>query len=161
MNNYTNKKYSTLAKYILLIILITILMIVVVIRFDELWGMVEKVVEVLNPVIWGGVLAFLMNPVMKKIEGFLYRFIFKKRIHKKTVRAISLSLTCILTITVVGGLLYVVIPEILDSITTIFDNITLWVAQLTDWVTKLFKNNEEIQAKLINAINTYSSDLNA
>ena len=161
MNNYSNKKYSTLAKYILLIITITLLMIVVVLKFDTFWAMTQKVINVLMPVIWGLVLAFLMNPIMKQLERFLYHFIFKQRKHKKTVRAISLSLTCILSVTVVVGLLYIVIPEILDSITTIFDNISLWVDQLTKWVTELFKDNEEIQKRLINAINTYSSDISA
>ncbi|MBE6836410.1 MAG: AI-2E family transporter [Ruminococcus sp.] len=159
MNNYNNKKYSTLAKYILVIIAIAILMIVFVWKFSSFWNMAEKIIGVLMPVIWGGVLAFLMNPVMKQIERFLYRFIFKQKNHKKAVRAISLSLTCVFSITIVGGLLYVVIPEILNSITTIFDNISLWVEQLTEWVQKLFKNNEEIQKRLIAAINTYSSDV--
>ena len=161
MNNYSNKKYSTLAKYILLIITITLLMIVVVWKFDTFWAMTQKVINVLMPVIWGLVLAFLMNPIMKQLERFLYHFIFKQRKRKKTVRAISLSLTCILSVTVVVGLLYIVIPEILDSITTIFDNISLWVDQLTKWVTELFMDNEEIQKRLIKAINTYSSDISA
>lgn len=161
MNNYTSKKYSTLVKYILLIIAISLLMIVFVWKFDRFMAMIGKLIDVLMPVIWGGVLAFLMNPVMKQIERFLYHFIFKKRNHQKTVRAISLSLTCIFTITIVGGLLYIIIPEILASITTIFDNISLWVDQLTKWVTELFKDNEDIQKKLINTINTYSSDISA
>ena len=82
MNNYSNKKYSTLAKYILLIITITLLMIVVVWKFDTFWAMTQKVINVLMPVIWGLVLAFLMNPIMKQLERFLYHFIFKQRKRK-------------------------------------------------------------------------------
>lgn len=161
MNYYSNKRYVTLVKYILMVIAITLLMIVFLFNFGKFAAMFKKVIEVLMPVIWGGVLAFLMNPIMKNLERFLYRFIFKKRRHKKTVRAISLTLTCILTVAVVTGLFYIVIPEIINSITTIFGNISLWVEQLTEWVTKLFKNNKEIQDKLISVINDYSSDFSS
>lgn len=161
MQNYTNKKYNILTKYILLIIAITVLMIVVVWKFDVIMQFTDKFIAVFMPVIWGLVLAFLMNPVMKQLERFLYHFIFKQRKHKKTVRAISLTLTCIFTVTVVGGLFYIVIPEVLNSITTIFDNITLWVEQLTNWVKELFKDNQKIQDKLISVINSYSSDFSS
>lgn len=160
MNNYTNKKYNTLVKYILLIVAISLLMVVVVWKFSAIRNTANEIIDVLMPVIWGCVLAFLMNPLMKKIEKFLYRFVFKKKNPSKAVRGISLTVTCIFFIAIVAGLIYVVVPEILNSVSTIFDNIALWISQITDWVARLFKNNEEIQQKLISKINTYSNDIN-
>lgn len=161
MNNYTNKKYNTIVKYALLVVGLSLLMIVTVLKMNSIMNAVDKILAVLSPVIWGCVIAFLLNPIMKQLERFFFRFIFKKQNHKKFVRFISLSLSCILFVAIISGLLYIVIPEIINSITTIFENIAVWVEQLTGWVTKLFKNNKDIQDKLISKINTYSNDFSA
>lgn len=159
MKLYTNKRYNTIAKYVLLIIAITMLMILAIINIRGIKASVGELLRVLSPVIWGFVIAFLLNPIMKNLEKFLYRYIFKKKSRSKLVRTISITVTCIVFVTMIAGLLYVVIPELINSVTTIFDNITIWAEQISTWITKLFKNNAKIQDALLKKLNDYTKDL--
>lgn len=159
MKLYTNKRYNTLAKYVLLIIAITMLMILAIINIRGIKAYLGELLRVLSPVIWGFVIAFLLNPVMKNLEKFMYRYIFKKKSRSKLVRTISITVTCIVFVAMIAGLLYVVIPELINSVTTIFDNITIWAEQISTWITKLFKNNAKIQDALLKKLSDYTKDL--
>lgn len=159
MKLYTNKRYNTLAKYVLLIIAITMLMILAIINIRGIKASLGELLRVLSPVIWGFVIAFLLNPIMKNLEKFMYRYIFKKKSRSKLVRTISITVTCIVFVTMIAGLLYVIIPELINSVTTIFDNITIWAEQISTWITKLFKNNTKIQDALLKKLNDYTKDL--
>lgn len=161
MKHYTNKKYNTIAKYALLVIAASLLMVITIFRFGTLLRIFNEIIRVLMPAIWGFVLAFLLNPIMKTLERFMYKYIFKKKKRSKLVRTISVALTCLIFVALVVGLLYVVIPELVRSITTIFDNISGWADQISNWITKLFKNNEEIQQTLIDKLKVYTNDLTA
>lgn len=161
MRHYTNKKYNTIAKYALLVIAASLLMVILIFRFGTLLNILGKIMQVLMPVIWGFVLAFLLNPIMKNLEKFMYKYMFKKKKRSKLVRAVSVTLTCIIFVTLLTGLLYVVIPELVRSVTTIFENITDWAAQISNWITKLFKDNEELQHKLQDKLSSYTNDLTA
>lgn len=161
MRHYTNKKYNTIAKYALLVIAASLLMVILIFRFGTLLNILGKIMQVLMPVIWGFVLAFLLNPITKTLEKFMYKYMFKKKKRSKLVRAVSVTLTCIIFVTLLTGLLYVVIPELVRSVTTIFENITDWAAQISNWITKLFKDNEELQHKLQDKLSSYTNDLTA
>lgn len=159
MNKLTSKNHSTVIKSILFIVAVSLLMIVFIWKFDGFLVYVDEILSVLSPVIWGCVIAFLLNPLMKVFENIMTKYFFKKKERKKLKRFISLTITCAVFITVVTGLLYAVVPEILNSITSIIDNISLWIEQITDWIKHLFKNNEDIQQKLIAKLNNYSNDI--
>lgn len=161
MKIYKNKKYNTIVLYAILVIAISALMIVAIFKFNSLVKILSEIVRVMMPVIWGIVIAFLLNPIMKLSEKFLYRFVFKKRQKRsKLVRTISLLFTCILFIALVTGLLYILIPELISSITNIFDNVTIWTEQVSNWITELFKNNQNIQNILLDKLKDYTNDIN-
>lgn len=159
MARFTEKSHGAIVKSVLFVVAVSLLMIVFIWKFDGFLYYAEEVLGVLSPVIWGCVIAFLLNPLMKLLERFMTKRIFKKKERKKLMRFISVFVTCTLFIAVVTGLLYVVVPEIIDSISAIFDNISLWIDQITKWVQHLFRNNQEIQDKIVSKIYTYSNDI--
>lgn len=161
MKYFKNKRYNAIVMYAVLLIIVCALILVAIFRFDGLVKILGEIVKVLMPVILGIVIAFLLNPLMMIIEKFLYRFVFKKKKKRsKLVRTISLTITCILFIAFVSGLLYVIIPEIINSITTIFDNVSVWADQISKWITELFKNNQNIQNILLEKLKEYTKDIN-
>lgn len=159
MGRFTEKSHGTIVKSVLFVVAVSLLMVVFIWKFDGFLDYVEEITDVLSPVIWGCVIAFLLNPMMKTLERFMTKRIFKKKERKKLKRFISIAITCTFFVAAVTGLLYVVVPEIIDSISAIFDNISVWVDQITKWVQHLFRNNKEIQDKLVAKIYTYSNDI--
>ena len=55
----------------LVVIIAGVLFFFAIWRFNELAAAFGKVVDVLTPVIYGLVIAFLLNPIVKRVEQFL------------------------------------------------------------------------------------------
>ena len=68
-----NKKYNTIAFYVIIIVAISLMMIIAVFKIEQIALIIEKITSVLMPVIWGFVLAYLLNPIMKLIEKLTKR----------------------------------------------------------------------------------------
>ncbi len=68
-----NKKYTTIAAYALIVIVVSILFVVFVFKFDEFKSGFSWVGGVAAPVIIGIVIAYILNPLMMYLENRLFK----------------------------------------------------------------------------------------
>ena len=68
MKFHTNKKYNTIALYAVLVIAVNLLLVVAIFKFQTILNILSAIFTVLLPVIWGFVIAFLVNPIMVIFE---------------------------------------------------------------------------------------------
>ncbi len=68
-----NKKYTTIAAYALIVIVVSILFVVFVFKFDEFKSGFSWVGGVAAPVIIGIVIAYILNPLMMYFENRLFK----------------------------------------------------------------------------------------
>ena len=96
----------------------------------DLTKYISIVVDVLKPFIIGFVLAYLMCPVynacVRRLRYALSKKFTDQKKIMKTAKAASLIVTFLLLIVIVAGLLYLVIPQMVDSIASL-------VVALTDY----------------------------
>ncbi len=89
-------------------------------RFDDITKGIGKVIEVLLPIIYGFVIAFLLNPLVRRVENLLeprLQKVFKKENSaKKTAKAIGIFVALLLGVALVVTLLNMLIPELYKSI---------------------------------------------
>lgn len=112
----------------------------VFLRFDAITSAIGTIFEVLSPIICGFVFAFLMNPIVKKVEPPLKRLLkrlFKKEeTAQKIARGIGIFAAMIVILAVVVALLNMIIPElyksIRDLVATLPDEIAQWVKFVND-----------------------------
>lgn len=92
-----NEKYNTIAAYFVIVFTICILILLLIFRFDIFWEQFLKIMKILSPIIWGVSIAYLLNPLMKKIELILAKLINrKKNIQKLFVHLLFFSLLFLL-----------------------------------------------------------------
>lgn len=132
-----------------------VVLFVLLINYGKVLGSIGGVISMLQPILIGGVLAFVLNVPMKKIETGLEKKIGKKK-RLTSYRGISLFLTILAIIGVLAVLCVVVIPQIIASATTIVEQIQIlypgWIVELekhefdTEWLEHLYANlmNEKI-----------------
>lgn len=77
MKLYTNKRYNTIALYAILVIAVNVLIVVAIFKFGTILRILSALVGVLMPLIWGLVIAFLMNPIMVRLEKLFNKKIIK------------------------------------------------------------------------------------
>lgn len=104
----------------LVVIVVGILFFFAIWRFDELAAVIGKVFDVLTPIIYGLVIAFLLNPIVKRVEQFLIprlKKVFKKEqtIHRVS-RSVGVIVGFIIAIAVITALFNMLIPELYKSI---------------------------------------------
>ena len=63
-----NNKYTTIAVYVFLVVAACLLFKAGVEQFDVIWGWFQKIIGYLFPFIYGFVLAYLLSPLVRRIE---------------------------------------------------------------------------------------------
>jgi len=160
MKIFNNKKYNTITLYVLLIIAISILMVASLFKFSKILFVFSKIVSVLMPIIWGLVIAYLLNPVMKFIEKLISKIICKKKPHKKACRTISVFLTMSLLFILLASLLYVIVPEITLSIQSIFKKIqNNDIENIQNWINDILDDNPTLNKFIQSEFETISESV--
>ena len=92
-------------------------------NLQHVFGVLEKGLDLLSPLIMGGVMAFVLNVPMTSLEKLLNKLGVKNKKKKSSARTVSLLLTilCILGIVILLGI--IVIPQMAKSITSLIDQL--------------------------------------
>lgn len=111
-------------------------------------------VGLLTPFFIGFAIAYLINPLMKLIEGkiaipLLNRKKVKKR--EKLIRAVSVTFSILIAMTILVFLLGLLIPEAIESIARIIQKFPLYLNKITTFFDDFFQGNPDA-LRLINDI---------
>ena len=93
----------------------------------------------LMPVYIGVVIAYLLSPLVNKSD----RYKGKKKKASNVARGCSVFFVLLLAIFVVFGIMMLVIPEIIDSITGLAKSMPEYYNNVKNWGTHIFKSNPE------------------
>lgn len=156
MKLYSNKKYNTIAMYVLLVVAISILLVICLFKFDGLLKILNFLISAAMPMIVGFVLAYALNPLMLYIEKYLKKILCKKKNRAKLVRVVSLVLTFVLFLSVVFGLIAVVAPEVVRSLANIIDSIPGALTRLQKWATNILEDYPKVLDVVKREINDIS-----
>ncbi len=151
-----NKKYNTVALYAALVIAANVLLIVAILKFDAIASVFGTLMRVLSPVIWGLIIAFLMNPIMVNTEK-----LFKKKKEGssgKLLRAFSVTIASLVFLGIVVGLLVIVVPELVESIKNLFNNMGDLRDKLENWIKKTFSNYPSLVDTATEKIDAFTKD---
>jgi predicted PurR-regulated permease PerM len=100
--------------------------------------------NLIMPLIVGFAIAFIINVPMKQIERKIFKI--DKRKHKKLVRVISLILSLVLIFGIIGLILFLIIPELVQAVVTISNSIPKnfnWINDLLAKLEDLYPSLEE------------------
>ena len=115
-------------------------------------AILAKLFSVLTPVLYGLGMAYLLAPIVNFLERAILRLRDKLerkrgraiRIHKGWLRAASIFLTWAVVLVLVYLLLSMLVPQLVDSITTLVNNLESYYTTIYDWVTGLLSDNPEL-----------------
>ena len=115
-------------------------------------AILAKLFSVLTPVLYGLGMAYLLAPIVNFLERAILRLRDKLerkrgraiRIHKGWLRAASIFLTWAVVLVLVYLLLSMLVPQLVDSITTLVNNLESYYTTIYNWVTGLLSDNPEL-----------------
>ena len=160
MKLLSNKKYNVILKYVIIAIVITLLLVVTIFQWSTVKNVFHVIATIFEPIIWGAVIAFIMNPIMMATEKFVCRFIFRKKPRPKLSRAIGVVIATLVFVIVILAIILSVIPEIISNVPGIYDGLTNdLIPNVEKWLKKVLNDNPSINSIVMNELSEIDSGL--
>lgn len=121
--------------------------------------------SILRPITYGLVIAYLLSPIVNWFEHHLIVPICKKakwemnEKTKKRTRTISVLITLIVFLGAIYGLFAMILPQLINSITSIAAQLPNYERNLEKLITKILADNKQIETLITNMIKEYSGEL--
>ena len=127
-----NDKYNTIAVYTFLTCGAIALAITAISRFGVLVGVFSQIFGILTPFVYGGVLAYLLNPMLIASEKRLLPKLFGKylKLKPKTLRGVSVLLTFLVAALLLAVFFMIVIPQVAVSVMGLVNRIPAFIGSL-------------------------------
>ena len=132
------------------LILFTISVLVALWNYKLLFSGVKFLGHVIFPFVLGGGIAFVLNVPMCFIEKKLFREskLSQKKRGSRLARPVSLVLTVVSVVGVIALVVFVVVPELGNTVLNIGKKLQEFIPQVQAWAVQLFEDNPEIVAEI-------------
>ena len=133
-----NKKYIQIGAIALIIVCVGIAFDHFLSGYNHSSSQKINLGKTMLPILDGFALAYILNPLMKIFEQRIGRLCTKLKLKesktlKKNIRGISITLSVIVFLLMVAGLILLIVPQLLDSIQSIITRFPSYVASFNKW----------------------------
>ena len=149
-----DKKYLYWGFTVFAVIVASLLFYFGLFHMATLRGIIRKVFDILGPLIYGGIIAFVLNTLVGFFENKIvfklmkWRKITITKKKRKVTRIFCIFFTVVLFLIGIYALLALLLPELFDSIINLVNDFPKYVSTVEEWMAGLFKDNEELQVIL-------------
>lgn len=156
------KKYFYWGITAFLVIAASIMFYYILFHRSSLSNGIRTFVGISMPIIDGLLLAYLMTPVLNKIEKHIIKPLYLKAKmpmtpkNKRRMRALSILVTVVLILIIMYEFFGLIIPEVVRSIQSIIFQFPLYINNLSNWALGLMKNNPDLEETVNELIIQYS-----
>lgn len=166
-----NEKNRKKIKISLIIILTSILFFFLLYKFSEVGSTISAVTNTITPVLYGVAIAYLLNPLVERIRKPLTSCLAKQMKNQeraaKIAKAFAITVSVICALVIVSVLLWLIIPQLIESISKLVDAMPGYIKSVMDWYDNALESGsdwanvvKEYLDKGLKALNTWlSTDL--
>ena len=103
-------------------------------HIDAFSGLASSVLGVFTPILLGGAIAYMLNPILKIFEFS----VFKKMKNTSHVRGLSITATYLVAILMVVGFLFLLIPQLVESISDFIGKFDVYLTNTSNYVNSTY-----------------------
>ncbi len=155
-----NSKYNTISIYTILTFTACLIVYAVLFNFTIVGRVIKTFLSVAAPITWGLVIAYLVNPIMMFAEKRIKKLTERKKTHPRLNRIIAAAIAMTVFIAIISSLLAIILPQVLNSITGIFENVSTYIDNCHDWVNSLSDKYPDLVKNADEQINSLEIDVN-
>ena len=129
------------------LILFTIVILIALWNYAIIFEWIGFAFGIIFPFLLGGAIAFVLNVPMKFLEQKIFRnkYLKDKKVAKKIARPVSLVLTIAIVIGIVVLVMFVVIPELTNTILSLGKTIRAFVPEAQRFLETQFEDNRDME----------------
>ncbi|MBR1391726.1 MAG: AI-2E family transporter [Lachnospiraceae bacterium] len=155
-NKGEQKKYFTISLTVFLTFCACTTVIFLFFQYDKVAAGMENLMAILQPIIIGFVLAYLLNPVMKFLEKYILKLVdgkFKsRRKEQKFARNVGTLGAALFLILIVALLLEMIVPQLIKSISGMVTNLPTEVNSFINWLNQYIRSENTVAEQLENML---------
>lgn len=137
-----NKKYATISIYAFLALCAVVIVYLVLRKFIEPLKIFAYIVKILAPIVYGLVIAYLLNPILEFCEKHVFWFLSIKKPRKKLKRILSLIVTYILMFAFLAVFIYMLASQTYASFRDLMKNLDKYLLTLQNFILDLIDRFE-------------------
>ncbi|MCI8907313.1 MAG: AI-2E family transporter [Angelakisella sp.] len=151
-----NNKYTTIAVYVFLVVAACLLFYAAVDQFDVIWEFFRTIVRYLLPFIYGFVLAYILSPLVRRMEAPLRK---SGRLSLKACRGLAMAGSYLLVAAALSIFGMVVLPVLVESAAQLVGNVRFYTERLNELINQLITYipdetlSKEVQTALTQVFN--------
>ena len=119
----TNSKYFTICIYSLFVIFIGTVLIYSILNWTETKQTVSNVLHVLSPFFIGFFIAYVLNPLVKRLDHVLEKIFVKKKLKDSYRHALSILFSYIIALSIIVVIMIYIVPQFATSIQDLTDRV--------------------------------------
>lgn len=153
-----NSKYFTIAVYATLSVIVSAVAIMLIFNYEKVSENLAFFTTVATPLIIGVFCAYLLNPLMMKIENGMFGKWAGSGSAKARgrARAFSLTITMLLVLAALILMIVLVIPQLVTNIVAIFNNMDSYIATAHGFISKIAGDYPQIAEFLGNPLDDFN-----
>lgn len=132
------------------VVVASVIFFFLIFRLPEFGGLIGKIISILQPIIYGLIIAYLLTPIVNFWDRKLYQAldgtIEKEKYRKGLAKGLAIFIALLIGAAVIAGLLGLVIPKLLESISGIIASFPGYIETIQKWIELLGNNYSEIFA---------------
>lgn len=156
MNNQKFYHYICWGVTAFLVIAASIAFCFVLLKFKAIEEAFSMLLDILAPVIYGAVMAYLLSPVFNrcvlKTEPVFTKWTKNEKQGMALAKAVATLASLVVLAAIVVGLFSMLIPEVINSIQTAVNSLPENMRNLSLWVSHTLENNPEAEQMAITAL---------
>ena len=108
--------------------------VIFILGYDKVGTILKTLFQAFVPFLIGGIIALILNITVKFLENKIFKKWNKNKFQTKCKRILSITISLLLTILFIGGIGFLVVPEIASAITELSSSLPLTINRAVDMI---------------------------
>ena len=153
-----NKKYTTIAVYTAIVLILGVLCVFFFLKFDQIGNAISGLLKICAPIIYGAFIAYILNPLMKVYEEKVFRGGKNGSGLSRTARRVlSVTATMLTFFIFLALFIWMIAPQLAASIKDLGAKLPTYLASLQEIADSIAENGG-IFAEAIDTLLKYVND---
>ena len=136
----------------------SIIFFLVVINLSSIFSWIGALWKMLLPLVYGFVLAYILNSPMNFFDNKVFKFLDRKKPHRKLRRTLAVVVTMISALVVITAFVAIIAPQLYQSIVTLINNATSYINKAEELI-GMVANWLNLSEEAINGVNNWINDM--
>ena len=126
----------------IIVLCVGVLLAVTLMHLGQVWEGVLAVIHTVMPFIIGFAIAFLLLPIVKRVEGVFNRTLFRRKAHPKLSRSLATIIAYVVMLALLAGFFAILVPQLITSVKSVLKYIANFVEMNRETINQLLVKYE-------------------